>query len=107
MYIPKKYGQGRIDLCPFCKKNATTKNNQQIPVCHVHKASIIQDLTCFCGGHLELKNGKFGVYYHCINCGNMNLNKALEMNLGNEPKTEKKQKTEITITSDEVDLYYS
>ena len=112
MYIPKRYGQSRLDLCPFCKKNATTKNKQQIPVCYAHKASILQDLTCFCGDYLELKDGKFGIYFNCTNCGNINLKKALEMNpeLGDEPKTESKtnqNKKEITITSDEVDLYYS
>ena len=45
----------------------------------------------------------------------MNLKKAIKMNLelGNEPKTAEKQKAgksqkkEITITSNEVDLYYS
>jgi hypothetical protein len=115
MYIPKRYGQSRIDLCPFCKKDATTKNKQQIPVCYAHKASILQNLTCFCGDYLELKDGKFGVYFNCTNCGNMNLKKGLEMNpeLGNEPKTVEKQKAgksqkkEITITSDEVDVNYS
>ncbi len=81
MYIPKKYGQSRKDLCPFCKKDATTKNKQQIPVCYAHKSSILQDLTCICGDHLELRNGKFGVYFNCSNCGNINLKKALEVNV--------------------------
>ncbi len=116
MHIPKRYGQSRIDLCPFCKKEATTKNKQQIPVCYAHKASILKELTCFCGDHLELKDGKFGVYFNCVNCGNINIKKALEMNLelGEEPKTKEKKeskpkqnKKEITITSDEVDINYS
>ena len=117
MYIPKRYGQSKTDLCPFCKKNATTKSGQEIPVCYAHKASILPDLTCFCGDYLELKDGKFGIYFKCTNCGNINLRKAMEMNpeLGNEPKTEEKQeaekpqkedKKEITITSDEMDLHY-
>jgi len=115
MYIPKRYGQSRIDYCPFCKKDATTKNKQQIPVCYAHKASILKELTCFCGDYLELKDGKFGIYFNCTNCGNMNLKKALVMNpeLGNDSKTVEKQKAgklqkkEITITSDEVDVFYS
>ena len=123
MYIPKKYGQSKTDLCPFCKKIATTKNKQQVPVCYAHKTSILQDLTCFCGDYLELKDGKFGIYFNCTNCGNINIKKALEMNpeLGKEPKTKEKtinhtkptiktknkKKKEITITSDEVDIYYS
>tara|TARA_Y100000310_G_C20526944_1_gene736528 strand:+ start:140 stop:481 length:342 start_codon:yes stop_codon:yes gene_type:complete len=113
MHIPKRYGQSKIDSCPFCKKDATTKNKQEIPVCYAHKGSILQDLTCFCGDYLELKNGKFGIYFNCINCGNMNPKKAMEMNpeFGDESKTgekqRKSQKKEITITSDEMDLYYS
>ena len=119
MYIPKRYGQSRIDSCPFCKKDATTKNKQQVPVCYAHKASILNDLTCFCGDYLELKDGKFGIYFVCTNCGNINIKKALEMNpeLGEEPKTKEKtiskketktkEKKEITITSDDVDINYS
>ena len=116
MYIPKRYGQSKIDLCPFCKKSATTKNSQQVPVCYAHKASILPDLTCFCGDYLDLKDGQFGVYFSCTNCGNINLRKALEMNpeLGKEPKKEEKtesktnqDKKEITITSDDVDVDYS
>ena len=120
MYIPKRYGQSKVDLCPFCRKEATTKNSQQVPVCYKHKASTLKDLTCFCGDYLELKDGKFGIYFNCTNCGNINIRKALEMNpeLGKDPKTEekteretkpaeKKDKKEITITSDEVDINYS
>ena len=122
MYIPKKYGQSKVDLCPFCRKDATTKNSQQIPVCSMHKASILKDLTCFCGDYLELKDGKFGIYFTCTNCGNINIKKALEMNpelekepkkqentiTKNEPKlVEKKERKEITITSDDVDVNYS
>ena len=123
MYIPKRYGQSKVDLCPFCRKDATTKNSQQVPVCYTHKASILKDLTCFCGDYLELKDGKFGIYFNCTNCGNINIRKALEMNpeLGKEPKKEEKtiretktkpaenkQETkEITITSDDVDINYS
>ena len=116
MYIPKRYGQSKVDLCPFCKKTATTKNKQQIPVCYAHKARILKELTCFCGDYLELKDGKIGIYFNCVNCGNINIKKALDMNLelGEEPKTEEKTKSktrqnkkEITITSDEVDIYYS
>ena len=120
MYIPKRYGQSKVDLCPFCRKDATTKNSQQVPVCYTHKTSILQDLTCFCGDYLELKDGKFGIYFNCTNCGNINIKKALNMNpeLGTKPikevKTINKKETklrenkkEITITSDDVDVSYS
>ena len=116
MYIAKRYGQSKADICPFCRKDATTKNKQEVPVCYVHKSSIVQDLTCFCGDYLELKDGKFGIYFNCTNCGNINIKKALVMNpeLGKNPKNEEKikskskeSKKEITITSDEVDVNYS
>jgi len=121
MYIPKKYGQSRVDPCPFCHKAATTKNPQQIPVCNTHKSEILQNLTCLCGDYLDLKDGKYGIYFNCMNCGNKSLKKVLDMNpgLGKEHKTEEKieskfpisktkqNKKEITITSDEVDVYYS
>jgi|TARA_B100002003_G_C13712304_1_gene357300 hypothetical protein len=122
MFIPKKYGQGKVDSCPFCGKDAFTKNSQEIPVCQEHKASILKGLTCLCGDDLELKDGKFGTYFNCINCGNKSLKKALDMNPGfeNNSKTnektiekneikssENKDKKEITITSDEVDINYS
>ena len=116
MHIPKKYGSYKIDYCPFCRKNATTKNPQKVPVCHEHKKSILKDLTCFCGDYLDLKDGKYGIYFTCMNCGNFNLKKALEMNPELEDvKQEKKKrpplfptkKKEITITSDEVDTHYS
>jgi len=121
MYIPKRYGQSKVDSCPFCRKDATTKNKQRVPVCYAHKANILKDLTCFCGDYLELKDGKFGIYFNCTNCGNINIKKALDMNpeLGKEPKKEKEtestptinknkqNKKEITITSDEVDVNYS
>jgi hypothetical protein len=118
MYIPKRYGQSKAILCPFCKKDAITKNRQQVPVCSTHKNSLLKEFTCFCGETLELKDGKFGIYFSCINCGNINLKKALEMNpdLGYEPEvkdktssneTKTKVRKEITITSDEVDVNYS
>jgi hypothetical protein len=125
MYIPKKYGQSKVDPCPFCRMDSTTKNKQQVPVCQKHKENILRNLTCFCGDYLELKDGKFGVYFNCTNCGNINIKKALEMNpdLGKEPKTEEKvaekaesktkatkkteNKKEITITSDEAEVFYT
>ena len=114
MYIPKKYGSYKVDSCPFCHKNATTKNSQQVPVCITHKNSIVQDLTCFCGEYLELKDGKYGIYFTCLNCGNFNIKKALEMNpelKDIKPVKKKKQyypsTKETTITSDEVDTHWS
>ena len=122
MYIPKRYGQSKIDLCPFCEKAATAKNSQDVPVCQAHKKMLLPDLKCSCNSYLDLKKGKFGVYFNCMNCGNMNIKKALSLNPNfrvntNVPVNEaigktvnkplKQDKKEITITSDEVDINYS
>ena len=132
MYIPKRYGQGKVESCPFCGKIATVKNNQDIPVCAKHKNTPLPDLKCSCNSYLDLRNGKFGAYFHCLNCGNINMKKALALNpdIGNlqtkpettnetetKEKTEnkptetinqpKQEKKETTITSDEVDINYS
>ena len=123
MYIPKRYGQSRIDRCPFCDKQATAKNKQGIPVCAVHKNSIMNEMKCACGEYLELKNGKYGIFFNCMKCGNMNLMKVLEINeiidvnnsdkiINNQNKSQKttekktdKRPKEITVSSDDP-LYF-
>jgi len=113
MYIPKKYGQSKVDSCPFCGKTATIKNNQHVPVCQNHKKASLPDLKCSCNSYLDLRKGKFGVYFNCLNCGNISMKKALALNpdIG-KPQTKPAEKTEskpkqdkkeITITSDDVD----
>lgn len=114
MGFPKRYGQSKVDSCPFCAKTALLKNGQDIPVCKDHQSQNLPELSCLCGEPLELLQGKFGVFFTCINCGNMNFKKALTMNpelaLNQPPKAKSespKEKKEITITSDEIDTYYS
>ena len=80
MFRKKIYGQSRIDKCPFCGKTATTTNKQKIPTCLQHKDKTLDNLRCACGDYLDLKNGKFGVYFNCMHCGNINFKKGLEMN---------------------------
>jgi len=113
MYIPKKYGKSRIDECPFCGKPGTTKNMQEIPVCSSHKNNELKDLKCVCGKWMDLRTGKWGPYFNCINCGNINFKKGLEMNKGimhikeikNTEKIKKEEaQNEITISSEEVDF---
>jgi len=124
MYIPKRYGQSKNDECPFCSKRALTMNNQGIPVCNDHKNEKMKDMRCACGSWLTQMKGKFGVFYNCVNCGNINLRKALEINGGAQATEEKETKQtkqvqakpnykavsetkkEITITSDELDFYF-
>ena len=123
MFIPKKYGQSKIDNCPFCQKQAVALNKQSVPVCVNHKEDVLDNLKCVCGETLDILKGKFGVFFKCIKCGNMNLKKIMEFNTikpksnfkNNEysknsyNKTEEstkkinkpKTRTEITIRSDD------
>ena len=80
MRFRKVYGQSKIDSCPFCNKQAVTKSSQHIPVCIEHKNSILNEFKCVCGEYLLLQTGKFGAYFRCIRCGNINFSKALEIN---------------------------
>ena len=65
----KIYGQSRIDACPFCKKQSTTVNSQGLPVCQKHKDAQLPDMKCVCGDYLDIRRGKFGPYFYCMNCG--------------------------------------
>jgi hypothetical protein len=80
MYIPKRYGQSRKELCPFCGKEGIAMNPEGVPVCIAHKGKSLPPLKCHCGKVLMLLTGKFGVFGTCITCGNMNLKKAIEIN---------------------------
>jgi hypothetical protein len=80
MYVPKQYGESRRDACPFCKKQATTVSKDGVPVCVEHKGSALPEMKCACGSMLELKNGKFGAFYNCINCGNQRMSRVFELN---------------------------
>lgn len=80
MHIPKRYGESRIENCPFCSKQAIIKNPQGIPVCMAHKTQKLPDMKCSCGEHLMIQEGKFGVFFNCIKCGNINLKRVLEIN---------------------------
>lgn len=79
MRIPKKYGESRLDNCPFCGKQAICKNPQGLLVCLEHKDSKLPDIKCACGSWLDIRTGKFGPYFFCMNCGNINLRKGLEL----------------------------
>lgn len=80
MYIPKRYGESRIETCPFCGRQAINKNPQGVPVCKDHKDKNLPEMKCACGSYLYMQEGKFGIYFNCMKCGNMNLNKVLEIN---------------------------
>ena len=76
----KVYGASREDNCPFCGKRAVSKSEQGLSVCLDHKKKKLQNLKCICGDWLDLKIGKFGPYFNCFKCGNMNFSKAMEIN---------------------------
>lgn len=121
MRIPKKYGSYQVARCPFCDKQATAKSAQGVPVCQAHTKASLPDLKCQCGGYLDLREGKWGPYFNCFKCGNVNFSRALEMNspispaeADDAPRTyEQRQKqkkkftpTETTVRSDELDFLY-
>ncbi len=86
MRFRKVYGQSKIDKCPFCGKQSVTENPQGVPVCLDHKEKNLHDMKCICGEWLDVKKGKYGVYFNCMRCGNVNYKKAMEAN----PDFEKK-----------------
>jgi hypothetical protein len=75
----KVYGSYKRVICPFCDKQATAKNEQGIEVCSKHVERSVEDIKCTCGSWLEVKAGKFGRYFNCINCGNINYEKAMQI----------------------------
>ncbi len=119
MFIPKRYGESKIEECPFCGKQSTTTNSQDIPVCMKHKDSLMNEMKCICGEYLETLRGKWGLYFHCPKCGNVNKRKVFEINVVKDvsgtnfdnPKTSsakrieepRREPQEITITSRDTD----
>lgn len=75
----KVYGDYKTSDCPFCGKIATSKNEQGLDVCNQHKEKVMDEIKCVCGSWLESRSGKFGPYYNCITCGNVNFQKAMSM----------------------------
>ena len=94
MYIPKKYGQSRVDNCPFCGKSAVIMNSQNVPVCASHKDETLDNLKCVCGETLEIMHGKYGAFFNCMSCGNMNLRKVMEINTIKPKFKEEKKESE-------------
>ena len=80
MHIPKKYGHGRNERCPFCGNQAIALNPQGVPTCTRHSTNSLENLRCACGKELTPMQGKYGMFFNCINCGNISLRKVLEIN---------------------------
>jgi len=87
----KVYGEYKMEYCPFCDRLATNKNDQGIAVCHRHLESVVEEIKCTCGSWLEPRSSKFGRYFNCRNCGNVNNEKAMNIKemLPTENKLEK------------------
>tara|TARA_Y100000034_G_C6902801_1_gene417964 strand:+ start:2737 stop:3081 length:345 start_codon:yes stop_codon:yes gene_type:complete len=113
MRIPKKYGESKKQECPFCGKQAISQNSQKVPVCLAHKNELLKDLKCVCGDYVDILNGKYGVFFNCLNCGNVNYNRVMSVNQVTVPvkanpvkkkRVFKKEPTERTVSSDELDF---
>ena len=76
--IPKVYGQTMVESCPFCGKIATAKSEQGAAVCSSHTKMMIVNVKCNCGDYLDLLTGKYGAYFNCLKCGNVNYKKGLD-----------------------------
>jgi hypothetical protein len=76
--IPKAYGQSIVENCPFCGKVATAMSEQGAAVCSAHTTMMIVNVKCSCGDYLDLLKGKYGAYFNCLKCGNVNYKKGLD-----------------------------
>ncbi len=103
----KVYGQYQTITCPFCSRRATSKNEQGLDVCHLHTKQFLSEQKCFCGNWLDLRIGKFGPYFNCVKCGNINFKKIdlktpqQKVRKSSEPHLKK----EITITTNDVNYF--
>ena len=80
MRIKKNYEEHKVSRCPFCNGPAITRNSQKIPVCTKHKNDELVDLRCKCGSFLDVKIGKFGPFFICVNCNIVKFKVGLEIN---------------------------
>lgn len=113
----KVYGQSKSAECPFCGKIATAKNEQGLDVCRFHVKTKLEEIKCVCGSWLEQRVGKFGPYFNCLNCGNINYKKGMEMKGMDHNKSiqkpvekplrynKKPKPKEITITTDDLEYF--
>ena len=75
----KVYGESKDNSCAFCSGVATQETKDGLLVCRSHLNSKLEEIKCTCGSWLEQRTGKFGPYFNCVHCGNINFNKAMEM----------------------------
>ena len=110
-HAKKIYGESGLKNCPFCGKLATRKTQAGLEVCHQHTKEQLHEIKCTCGRWLEQRVIKFGPYFNCLNCGNINFKKAIEMKglMGERipPKPEPVviERKETIITSRDVEYF--
>ncbi|MCF7872204.1 hypothetical protein K9L97_04170 [Candidatus Woesearchaeota archaeon] len=80
MFRKKIYGASKIDECFICGEQSTIKNKQGLTTCQKHKDEELLDVKCACGDWLDIKQGKYGTFFLCMQCGPINLKKGLEIN---------------------------
>lgn len=80
MRLPKTYGMSSVAGCPFCGGQSFSKNDQGVPCCTKHKHLKLPDLKCICGGWLDQRESKFGVFYTCMKCGPISFTKMMLAN---------------------------
>src|SRR3989338_2540154 len=78
-HAKKIYGQLKLNNCAFCGKTATQKTEAGLEVCYQHTKEELPAIKCTCGSWLEQRSGKFGPYFNCLRCGNINFKKAMEI----------------------------
>lgn len=66
--------------CFYCEQIATVYNKQKIPVCTRHKNQELKIEKCpICKRYAELKEGKYGIFILCEECGCISMKKYKEM----------------------------
>lgn len=81
----KEYGKSKEEKCIFCEERiATTYNVDNFPTCYKCKDKASPNWICACGKSLTILKGKYGVYFNCTNCGNINFKKAKDINTFNK-----------------------
>ena len=98
------YGTTDVSHCPFCGKQALTKNKMGIAVCKEHITVELPELKCVCKETLQLKEGKFGPFCICSKCGIISLKKALDSNNVNLSQFTP-QKREIVVDAKNAHLF--
>lgn len=73
--------KGTVNVqCIVCGSVAVTKNKQKLDMCQKHKEIELNDLKCACGDYLDAMHGKYGPFFRCMQCGPINLKKAMDIN---------------------------